>query len=445
MSAALWGLSVVNPAAWWALLALCIPLIIHLFSKSRGRLVRIGHIDLIRQARKLQVTELKLTQWLLLFLRLSIFTLAYLILAGLATAGLNSSNANTIYLTPNWLSNASTADFTELLGDADQAAESRTFLLQSGFPAIDRDQLETDRQQLPRDTAEFNNAWALLSERLSLEHHRGKVSVYITDYMLQFGSYKPNLPRHVDWHIAHPDKAPVLDRRPVRAMIVFAPDRADDASRLDTVLSLLKEHRMPELTWESIDINRLPETPGHTNWVILLGDSVFEPEIIEKLNSPTVIFADATGGASDNASQFIDLPFYPFTRFRLDQFSLPALHDNEKILLTTAAGSPLLQESHYGKTRLLQFNSRFDPRWNSLTQQAEFPELFLQLMSGNEAERQRYANARLSDPNLQTHSNDATADIPLPHRSLTGLLAALLTFLWIIERWLSERKPRERR
>ena len=58
---------------------------------------------------------------------------------------------------------------------------------------------------------------------------------------------------------------------------------------------------MPELTWESIDINRLPETPGHTNWVILLGDSVFEPEIIEKLNSPTVIFADATGSASDNA------------------------------------------------------------------------------------------------------------------------------------------------
>ena len=127
MSEALSGLSVVNPAAWWALLALCIPLIIHLFSKSRGRLVRIGHIDLIRQARKLQVTELKLTQWLLLFLRLAIITLACLILAGLATAGLNSSNANTIYLTANWLSNANTADLTELLNDADQAAESRIF------------------------------------------------------------------------------------------------------------------------------------------------------------------------------------------------------------------------------------------------------------------------------------------------------------------------------
>jgi len=445
MSEALSGLSVVNPAAWWALLALCIPLIIHLFSKSRGRLVRIGHIDLIRQARKLQVTELKLTQWLLLFLRLAIITLACLILAGLATAGLNSSNANTIYLTANWLSNANTADLTELLNDADQAAESRIFLLQHGFPTIDREQIETDRQRQGSDMPGLNNPWALLSERLSLEHHRGKVSVYITDYMLQFGSYKPNLPRHVDWHIAHPDKAPVLDRRPVRATIVFAPDRAEDASRLDTVLSILKEHRMPELTWESVELSRLPKAPGNIDWAILLGNSIFEPEIIEKLNSPAVIFADATASDSDSDTQFIDLPFYPFTRFRLDQFSLPALHDREKVMLTTATGSPLLQESHYGQTRLIQFYSRFDPRWNSLTQQAEFPELFLQLMSGSEEERLRYANARLSELSLQAHSNDATSDIPLPHRSLTGLLAALLALFWMIERWLSERKPREKR
>ena len=66
-------------------------------------------------------------------------------------------------------------------------------------------------------------------------------------------------------------------------------------------------------------------------------------------------------------------------------------------------------------------------------------------MSGSEEERLRYANARLSNLSLQSHSNGVTADIPLPRRSLTGLLAALLAFLWIIERWLSERKPREKR
>ena len=70
------GLSILTPAAWWALAALAIPLLIHLFSRSRGRLVYTGHIDLIRQARRVKVTELRLTQRLLLMVRLGIFTLA---------------------------------------------------------------------------------------------------------------------------------------------------------------------------------------------------------------------------------------------------------------------------------------------------------------------------------------------------------------------------------
>ncbi|MGB5291890.1 MAG: BatA domain-containing protein [Lysobacterales bacterium] len=444
------GLSVINPAAWWALLALCIPLIIHLFSKSRGRLVRIGHIDLIRQARKLQVTELKLTQWLLLLLRLAIFTLAALILAGLATAGLNSSKANTIYLTPGWLSSAGTKDFTALLNDADQAAEHRVFLLQPGFPALDRQQLETgqletDRQQLIRNTTEFSNTWALLSERLSLERHLGGVTVYTTDYMLQFGFHKPDLPRQVDWRIASPQMPPVFESSPIRALIVFDPDRAADAKRLDAVLAVLKQHRLPKLTWESVDASQTGDTRDDPDWLILLGDKVFEPAMIETFGSPQVVFTDSSGSVPEHQSQYINLPFYPFTRFRLEHYTRPSVRGNEKVLLTTASASPLLQESYYENTRVIQFNSRITPRWNSLAEQPGFPELFLQLMSDKEQAARRYADARLSDLKLLNQHDDAMTDLPLPHRSLQGMLAALLAFLWIIERWLSERKPRERR
>ena len=51
------GLSVFSPLGLWALLALAIPVLIHLFNRSRGRLVRIGHIDLISS---IEATGLKI-------------------------------------------------------------------------------------------------------------------------------------------------------------------------------------------------------------------------------------------------------------------------------------------------------------------------------------------------------------------------------------------------
>jgi hypothetical protein len=445
MPEALSGLSVTNPSAWWAMLALGIPLIIHLFSKSRGRLVRIGHIDLIRQARKLQVTELKLTQWLLLLLRLAIFTLAGLILAGLATAGLNSNKANSIYLTPGWLSNAGTPEISALLENADQTANSRFYLLQPGFPTIDRKQLETNSPQVIHDTAEPSNTWALLSERLSLEHHLGEVTVYTTDHMLQFGLYKPALPRPVNWQIASPEKFPVIDSKAIRALIVFDPERAADAKRLGTALSVLKQHRLPNLAWEQMDASQTVNSGDGLDWLILLGDRVIEPALIETFGSPKVIFTDSAGTAAEHETQFIKLPFYPFSRFRLEHYDRPVVKGNESVLLTTASGSPILQESYYGETRVLQFNSRINPQWSSIAQQPGFPELLLQLMSDSKQDRERYANARLSKINLQNSGSEAMTKLPLPRRSLQGLLAAMLAFLWVIERWLSERISRDRR
>ena len=444
------GLSVITPAAWWALLTLGIPLLIHLFSRSRGRLVKIGHIDLVRKARRLQVTELKLTQWLLLLLRLLILTLAVLLLAGLATAGLQSSDKPTIYLTPAWLSNATAEETDHLLNTAEQTPGSRILVLQSGFPAADRKQLRSYQSQGLQEVTDISNTWALLAERLSLEDHRGEVTVYTTDRVFQFGSRQPDLPRAVVWRFSQARQTPVIDQEPMRVLIAFHPDRAADASLFSAVLATLKEHRLPGLIWESISLDQLGKEPVEADWLIHLGDREISPAILKKNMTATVVLSDTGAQTGENVSQFIDLPFYPFSTFRLDHYSrLSATAESssriaeENILLATSDGSPLLLESYFGPTRLLQFNSRFNPRWSSITQQAEFPELLLQLMTGTGQETLRYPDARLDPLNLQTDLGQHVTDIPLPRRSLQGLLATLLLLLWITERWLSERGPRE--
>ena len=119
------GFSLMTPMALWSLLALGIPVLIHLFNRSRGKLVRIGHIDLIRKARRLQVTEIKLEQWLLLLLRLAIFMLAALILAGLARQGLDSSDSPAIYVTPTWLRTATSAQVNDLLTSENHQSDAK--------------------------------------------------------------------------------------------------------------------------------------------------------------------------------------------------------------------------------------------------------------------------------------------------------------------------------
>ena len=444
------ALSVVTPAAWWGLLTLGIPLLIHLFSRSRGRLVKIGHIDLVRKARRLQVTELKLTQWLLLLLRLLILILAVLLLAGLATAGLQSSDKPTIYLTPAWLSSASPEEVDHLLTTAEQTPGSRILVLQPGFPATDRKQLKSYQGQGLQEVIDISNTWALLAERLSLENHRGEVTVYTTDHMLQFGSRQPDLPRDIKWRISQPQQTPVIDQEAIRVLFAFHPDRAADASLFSAVFAALKGHRLPGLRWESISLDQLGKEPIEAHWLIHLGDKEVSHALLNGIKTATVILSDTGTGSVEKTSQFIDLPFYPFSAFRLDQYSRHSAtaESNSRIakaniLLATSDGSPLLLESYFGGTRLLQFNSRFNPRWSSIAQQVEFPELLLQLMTGANQETLRYPAARVDPLNLQTALGKSATDIPLPRRSLQSLLAILLVLLWITERWLSERGRRE--
>lgn len=446
------GLSVITPAALWALLTLCIPFLIHLFSRSRGRLVRIGHIDLVRQARRVRVTEVKLTQLLLLLLRLGIFVLAALILAGLATTGVSSSKAPTTYVTPSWLQTSSEEDIDMLMEHAEQVPESRVYLLQAGFPQADRGKLESLRQQNLVGPEEFSDVWALLSERLSREQHRGKVMVYATDYMLQFGARKPSLPRDVEWHVSHSPQTPGTDGRATRVLILHDAERKADAELISSVLTTLKKHRLPELIWD-IKNSGHPDAATHDiDWVIHLGVEQLSTDQIEEFNYPAVILADAGRLAPESTSQFVNLPFYPFTTFRLDRFTRVNPEEgnertaaNDNVLLDGPDGSPLLQQFQYGKSRFLQFNSRFNTNWNSLTQQAEFPELLLQLLTGNTQAALRFSDARVDTTNLASSRDSSLSDIPLPRRSLQGLLAMLLVLLWVSERWLSERNSRENR
>ena len=432
------SLSFFSIAGLWALLALAVPLLIHLFNRSRGRLVRIGHIDLVRQARRLRVTEIKLKQWLLLVLRLLIFTLAALLLAGLAQTGLRSSDAATRYITPAWIRTVQSTAITELI---ERTRGSRLIVLQPGFALLD-DELADKIRQTPLELSRINNIWPLLAERLSLEHHGGTVDVYAVDFQAQFGSPRANLPRELNWHLAHPALPPGLNSQVVHVVVIYDAGRRQDAGYIHAALASIKAHRLPGLTIQSVLSGQISERHLQSDWLIVLSEKGLTNVQLARLKQHTTVLMDAGEGLQQDRQGWSTLSDFPFSTFSVNRLEMTELPDTASLLASTADGWPVLYESRSGPARILKFSSRFNPQWSSITQQAEFSELLLQLMLGAQQDTQVFAGTRINSQRLQSYHR-LTGDIPLPRRSLHSLLAMLLALLWVTERWLSERNKRE--
>ena len=242
------------PAGLLGLLALAIPVAIHLISRGRGRRVAIGNIELVRAARQTRVTSLRLTQWLLLLLRVLIIIIATLMLARLALQGMGSADGDVSYVTPGWLRIAS---------DAERAELPAARVLTAGYPQA--------QGYEPGIADPDYDVWPLLAERLSTLRHSGAVDVYTEPGIAAFGNHRPRLPNEVSWHLAA--AAGETEALETRGLIIHGPDRADDVRRLERALAALKRHRVPQLQWRTCLAGDAACRSESRDWVMWLADA----------------------------------------------------------------------------------------------------------------------------------------------------------------------------
>ena len=246
------------PAGLFGLLALAIPLAIHMISRGRGRRVLTGNIELVRAARRTRVTTLRLTQWLLLLLRMSIVIVATLLLARLALQGIGSTDANVSYVTPGWLRSATDTEREELLSH-----EPAARVLTAGYPPA--------KDYEPGITGPDYDVWPLLAERLSNLRHAGTVDVYTESSIAAFGTHRPMLPNEISWHPATAAAAPEAPES--RGLLVHDRDRADDVRGLELALAALQRHRVPKLQWKTCLTDDVTCRSPSPDWVAWLADA----------------------------------------------------------------------------------------------------------------------------------------------------------------------------
>ena len=400
-----------NPAGLWALWALAIPVLIHLFSRSRGRRVLVGHIELVRLARQKQVTELRLRQWLLLLLRCLIVVLAVLMLAGLARPGLDQLAGDTHYVTTDWWNAANESERTAL------PPGSR--LLAADFPLA---------ESLAGPVPDTEPAGPL-AQRLSDLRHHGTVTVYSTGMAANLPDPWPALPNPIEWRfLPNTDNVPGPMSDTLRAVITHAPTRFSDAQRVEAALEVLQAHRLPGLQWVRV-VTGEPTQPAPADWVIdLQGDPA------PWLAPGTSLLTEAPGPGLE-----VDLGLrtdtWPHPRIRIQRIN--PLDESHPAPWRLPSGQPLLTRHDRAGVDQLTYASRLADDWSDLARTGAFPQALMALMLDEEPVIRLHGHNPVSSAPAGEHLLAAPAG---PARNLAPWLALWLALAWLLERWVAERR-----
>lgn len=273
----------VAPIALLGLLAISIPIIIHLISKSKVRPVLFGHLDLIPTGQQKPVTQINLTQWLLLLLRMLMLIVLTLLLSKPLLPDSTSTPPGSIrlLLTPSWLEAASPTQRAELLDRINAGGEAWL----AGYPSmpISTEQIQNWRVRGAKEN--LINLWAQLQSTLGTTS--GPVAVYHTGKIEEFNGPRVLLtssPERVEWHQI--DALPVGEAASlVKKIEIGVIESADPTINMhwQTALSLIQQHGIENLTWQLLPPEQQIDFTRFALWI-----DVSEGAVINQTSTVTV-------------------------------------------------------------------------------------------------------------------------------------------------------------
>jgi hypothetical protein len=391
-----------------SLLALLIPLLIHLFSKSRGRLVHFAHVAFITHRRQQPVNRLRLIERLLLALRLMMLLVASLLLAGLFWIDPAPAEQQQTLVSEDWLNTVSADARANLAADADLLPVQ---LLSHPQRSLSAEDILNWTAEVSRPTL---NLWQRIQAAASVLGPTTELRVYTTDLADQFDGGKVPIANPVDWHIS---TAGVIATAPVvmNVGIIASERRPEDELYLRAALDALMGSPALALSLRPMTYAQLTD------------------ELLKKTNNmDDVNVVVHLGHHADTA------PFLQYVErghvLLLDSAPMPARAPVDTVVLSRDDGTPLLTRQRQGRGQILRLHGRFLPEDNSLVASPDFPLRLAGLLAGDSIE----AVGRLSAAQItRLPAGDARNDW-YSRDNLRPWLVLLLVCLFCAERVLSE-------
>ncbi|MFT5759131.1 MAG: hypothetical protein ACI9LM_003885 [Alteromonadaceae bacterium] len=516
-----WSLQ--SPILLLALLSLLVPLAIHLFSKSKGKLVAIGNIKLIPAGKPVHMREIRLVDRFLLLCRLLILLISVLLLANLFYLGDVSQPKNTVLITNDWLNQTTTQEKQQLI---ESEQDSDYYLLSKhntkNTSLIKQPIKQPIKQRLsPQDIIEWQpvhvelerNIWALVANVEKTLAEKSLLSVYSTNRAQEFSGNKVKLSRAVNWQIKALMDNPLsmyqeIEQTELSVVVISDDDRKEDVAYINAALNILKSEKLPNLTinyfsdigvYQSFYEDKIPpqwifylsstDLPESMLAQVILGSQLLVDATKNDANNRNVRNSDANN-SNDNKSVAKNQRFLLTSETKAWQikntqhnlsiikgslYGEPVLSErikenntsNSKVLWKTEVinrnfSKNVLVEYPQGLGKIIAFHSRFNPQWNDLVLQAQFPHFILSLFYSEQIKAAELKQSRLTTEQISASvvnvlntdgllsNNSKTIEntqqlgqannLQMNESWLNKILIVLLILFYAIERVLSEQK-----
>ncbi|MDB5135600.1 MAG: hypothetical protein JWP37_2203, partial [Mucilaginibacter sp.] len=184
------------------------------------------------------------------------------------------------------------------------------------------------------------------------------------------------------------------------------------------------------------------QIPVRQNWIFWLSEKSAGKQMAQNCDN---LFAYETGKPKDISSWINDdnESLSPHNIFLYK--SITANYNSGKTVWHDGFGNPVLIYKRQQQTNTYHFYGRFDPSWNDLVWNDNFPKMLLRLIFNtspnlNEKHEHRIIDAKQLLPVLNKKGRTSKSKM-IERTNLTHFCWLLLVLVFIAERWLATKKP----
>ena len=314
-----------NPWMLLALFSLLVPLIIHLLSKSKGKLVPFGNIKLIQLSKPVKMNEIRLVERLLLLCRLLMLFFSVLLLAQLYYDDKGNGDGaieGNILVTNDWLNHATEAEIKAL---ALKAKSVPTYLLLREVERLTDEKIATWQSVETNNVKGINkqNTWLLVNNYAKKLPNNVNISVYSTNRLSQFMGDKIYLPDNIVWEIKRlpedklTDLVDTLTNKMLSVIVISDDDNNEYLPALKAALSIIQVSKLEKLTFTFQHSDQLKDEqlqgvlPQGNNIekydsIIYLGSLPISTVIKQRVREGTTLIADIKHAKESDVTHFVD-------------------------------------------------------------------------------------------------------------------------------------------
>ena len=268
--------SVQSPWAFTALLAVIVPLVLHLINKSQAKEVKFANIALIAALKPKSMREFRLNEFWLLLLRIVLLVVSVLLLANIINRQAIISDEEVQVVTTDWLNESNDRQRQQL---ATSSANKKTYLLAGSNKRLSASEIfawptkakltknsdskaltnkaNKEEPELGRteiSTTQYENTLQQLSYFSEMLSEKTKITAFVTDranqYQLNNETSNIALDNSIDWQILTIAESHYNQyNAPINVLIIYDQDRSADIKYFQQALALLKQQTAPNLTF----------------------------------------------------------------------------------------------------------------------------------------------------------------------------------------------------